>query len=175
MALPIVSWYNESNTAQLTSWNIGTVDAGSSSSPFTVLIWNNRGGDIEVSDMQNCTITTKDASGGNTGEIITDKWITVKVDSLEESTFTQIGGDVTHPIRTNKSTINANGTFTPGVAPHSSADGSIDILGVINSGELEGANQSLGNVVQCTLVAQIPSTATAGTVNFLTRVAYQYV
>lgn len=171
MALPIVSWYNEANTTQVTSWNIGTVDAGSSSDPMTMLIWNNRGGTMDVSDMQNCTITTKDENGGNTGELVLNTWIGVKVDSMGESTYTYVGGDTTHPLHTDGETTNDNGTFQPGVTPHASSDGaSIDILGIINKGELADA----GNYVKVTLMATIPTTATAGTVNFLTRCAYQY-
>lgn len=172
MPSPIVSWYSRDNTTQITKWDIGTVDAGSISADFGVLIWNNRGGTTDVSDMQDCTITTKDSLGGNSGELVVNKWIEVKVDTLNETTFTPIGGNTTHPIRTTGSTTNADGTFTPGVAPHISDTGSVDILGVKNDGTKTNA---AGNFVEVTLHANVPSTASAGVVNFLTRVAYKYV
>jgi hypothetical protein len=180
MPLPIVSWYNETNTTQLTSWPIGTVDAGSVSADLVVLIWNNRAGleiDGDVSDMQNISITTKNNTGGNTGEIIVDKWIEAKNVSLSEVVFTPIGGTSTHSIRTDESTTNDDGTFTPGIAPHYNPDGSVDILGVWNvwATPADGIANATGNFIKVSLHANVPSDATAGVVNFLTRVAYQYV
>lgn len=154
MPAPIVSWYNDLNTNQVTQWDIGTVDAGSISATFGVLIWNNRAGGSDVSDMTNCTITTKDAAGGNTGELVTDTWIEVRVDSLGESDFTAIGGTVTKDIRAKDPSVDAK-----------------SIKGTANSGDL--ADQA--NYAEVTLRANVPPTATAGLVNFLTRVSYQYV
>lgn len=154
MSAPIVSWYTSDNTSQVTQWDIGTVDAGSTSHAFTVLIWNNRGGSTAVSDMTNCTITTKDNAGGNTGELVTNTWIEVKVDSLSESTFTAIGGTVVKDIRAELATAAAK-----------------TIQGGVNTGVLTDT----GNYCKLTLRANVPATATAGLVNFLTRVSYQYV
>lgn len=152
MAAPIVSWYDASNTTQQTSWDIGTVDAGSVSADAQFLIWNNRGGTTDVSDMTNCTITTKDSSGGDTGELVTGKWVEVKVDELGESSFTPIGGTTTHPI--------GNG-ITAGT-----------IAGTANDGTLENAD---ANNCLLTVHANVPATATAGNYQFLLRVSYQYV
>lgn len=157
MPAPIVSWYTQDNTSQVTQWDIGTVDAGSVSAPFSVLIWNNRGGSAAVSDMTNCTITTKDSSGGNTGELVTNTWIEVRVDSLSESNFTPVGGTVTKDIR-GKAAANP-----AGVIKGSANDGAIATVA------------SQGNFSELTLRANVPPTATAGLVNFLTRVSYQYV
>lgn len=153
MAAPVISWYKADNTAQVTSWDIGTVDAGSVSNDSIFLIWNNRGGASLVSDMTNCAITTKDNAGGNNGEIITNKWIEVKVDSMGESSFSPIGGTTTK-------TVQAAGAAA-GV-----------ISGAINDGSV--ANAAL-NFAKVTLHANVPSIATAGNVSFLTRIAYQYV
>lgn len=155
MPAPIVSWYSEDNTSQVTQWDIGTVDAGSTSPSKTVLIWNNRGQATPVSDMTACTITTKDSAGGNTGELVTNTWIQVRVDSLAESSFTSIGGTVTKDIRATDPTVGA------GV-----------ISGAVNGGD---HNTDTKNFSQVTLRAYVPPTATAGLVNFLTRVSYQYV
>jgi hypothetical protein len=127
--------------------------------------------------MQNVSITTKNASGGNTGEIIVNKWIEVKNNSLSETGFTPIGGSITHEMRTDESTTNTDGTFTPGVGTHFNGDGSVDILGVWNewASTTLALTEAAGNYVKATLHANVPQNATAGTINFLTRVAYQYV
>lgn len=155
MAAPRVEWFDVTNTTAVTTWNLNTVDAGTISTSSTFLVWNNRGGVTAVSDMESCTITTKDAAGGNTGELVTNKWIEVKVDTLAEATFTPIGGVNTKAIR-------AGGTVvTSGV-----------IKGIINDGTLTGA--ALDCHAKVTLQANVPATATAGNVDFLTRVAYLY-
>ncbi|ALA07178.1 hypothetical protein SECTIM467_48 [Brevibacillus phage SecTim467] len=157
MPAPQVSWYTADNSSQVTQWDIGTVDAGSLSQTFSVLIWNNRGGSTAVSDMQNCVITTKDYSGGNTGELVTNNWIEVKVDSLSETGFTAIGGTLVKEIRATKSDTPA-GT----------------IKGTVNDGNIATENTT-ANFSKVTLRANVPPTATAGLVTFLTRVSYQFV
>ncbi|MNB95577.1 hypothetical protein D3C81_693970 [compost metagenome] len=153
MAAPVISWYKADNTTQVTSWDIGTVDAGTVSNDTTFLIWNNRAGTGAVSDMTACAVTTKDSSGGNNGEIITNKWIEIKVDSMNESTFTPIGGTTTK-------TVQAAGA----------AAGTIS--GAVNDGTT--ANAAV-NFAKITVHANVPAIATAGNVSFLTRIAYQYV
>lgn len=153
MASPIVSWYNLANDTQVTQWQLGTVDAGSVSPDITFLIWNNRGGTEDVSDMTNCTITTKDSAGGNTGELVEGKWIEVKVDTMSEVTFTPIGGTVTKSIK----------------AANPAPAGTIK--GTANDGTKTNSPQ---NFAQVTLHANVPAIATAGNVDFLLRVAYQY-
>lgn len=153
MAVPKVEWFNSENTAPVASWAIGTVDAGTISPATTFIIWNNRAGTSLVSDMTSCTISTKDASGGNTGELVTSKWIEVKVETLSETTFSAIGGTVTKAIK-------AGGTAPAGT-----------ISGAINDGTVAGAANSFAKV---TLQANVPAIATAGNVDFLTRVSYLY-
>ncbi|OCL28613.1 hypothetical protein U472_00200 [Orenia metallireducens] len=158
MPAPIVSWYDPNNNA-VSQWNIGTVDAGSVSADFTVDIWNNKGGTNDVSTMQNCQITTKDSAGGNTGELVTDTWIKARCDSLQNGsadTFGAIGGTITK-------TIEAEGATNPG-----------EISGLANTGDPNAAADN-ANFARVTLHAEVPPTATAGNVVFLTRVSYQYV
>lgn len=181
MALPIISWYDQTNTTEKTSWPIGTVDASSYSDEFVVLIWNNRGGanpngnpDLIISDMQNVTITTKDVNGGNTGALVTEKWIQAYCTTKGENQFPVqgIGGDTTHPIGTTGTTTNTDGTHTPNQGDHVTDSGTVDILGVWNDHDLVNA---AGNFAKVHLRAYVPATANAGVVNFLTRVAYQWV
>lgn len=155
MAAPIVSWYEGNNSAEITNWAIGVVDAGSVSTEKQMLIWNNRGGSSAVSNMTNCTITTKDSSGGDTGELVLNTWIEVQVNSMGEVDFTPIGGTTTK-------VIEASGV-TAGVG---------EILGTINDGTVANSPDNFADV---TLRANVPSNATAGNISFLTRVSYQYV
>ncbi|MBV6713966.1 hypothetical protein [Paenibacillus chitinolyticus] len=148
----VVQWYDATNTKQENSWDIGIVDAGNVSSDKTFYIWNNRSGTAAVSDMQNCTITTKDSAGGNTGELVVNRWIEVKCDSMNETTFSQIGGTNTRPIQ-------AGGGAGAGI-----------IKGTANDGTVANA---IPNYAKITIHANVPSNATAGNFSFLTRVAYQ--
>lgn len=162
MAAPQVQWFSQDNVTQLTKWEIGTIDAGSTSPTLTVLIWNNRGGTADLSTMTNCSITTKDSAGGDTGELVTNKWIEARVDSISGDDFGAVGGTTTKVIQAGGNTVNVDGTFTPNAK---------EILGVKNDAS---AGNSKGNYSQVTLRAKVPATATAGNVNFLTRCAYQY-
>lgn len=156
MPAPVVSWYSADNQNPISNWSIGVIDAGSVSPDTTFLIWNNRGGTADVSDMTNCTITTKDLGGNNNGDLITETWIEVRVDSMNETSFSPIGGTVTRLIR-------AGGAAPP--------DNGV-IKGTANNGIAATAENSFAKV---TLHANVPADATAGNASFLTRVAYQYV
>lgn len=152
---PKVTWYDDTNTQLVSQWLLNTVDAGSVSQLTSFLIWNNRGGTTDVSEMKNCTITTKDSAGGNTGELVLDKWIEVKVDTMNESNFTPIGGvDV--------KAIKAGGAASASI-----------ISGAANDGDIT-TTATQENFAKVTLRANVPPTATAGNYDFLTRVAYQH-
>lgn len=155
MAQPVISWYDATNVNPITAWNIGTVDAGHVSPDVSFLIWNNRGGGTALSDATQCTITTVDASGGNTGDVITDKWIEVKVDTMNESTFTAIGGTTTKDIK-------AGGTNA----------GAGVIKGTANNGTTQN---SADNFAKVTLHANVPANAVAGNRSFMLRVSYHWV
>jgi hypothetical protein len=98
MAQPIVSWYDSTDTEITGVYDFQTIDAGTTSPNHTFTIWNNRNGSSDVSKMEDVTITTVDMNGGdgntagNIVEAVRDKWFWVKVDSLNEVSFTQIGG-----------------------------------------------------------------------------------
>lgn len=152
MAAPVVSWYDSANATQVTNWDLGTVDAGTVSPDTTFLIWNNRAGGTLVSDMTNCALTTKDNAGGNTGELVTNTWIEAKLSG--DASFTAIGGAVTKAIK-------GGGAAAAGT-----------ISGAVNDGTVANSATSFATVI---LHANVPPTATAGNVDFLTRVSYQYV
>lgn len=154
MAQPQVAWYTQDNSSQVTQWDIGTVDAGSTSTAKEILIWNNRGGTTAVSDMTNTTITTKDNAGGNTGELVLNTWIESKVISKSEAQHFPMGGTVVRDLKAQDTGV-ANGV----------------IKGLANDGSIS----AVSNFCHVSLRANVPPTATAGLVNFLTRVSYQYI
>lgn len=156
MPSPIVSWYKHDNSAEVLNWDLSVVDAGTISPEYNFLIWNNRGGSSNVSDMTSCTITTKDVLGGNTGEVVENKWIEAKCISLAvpDTEFTPIGGTAEHPI---------------------GASGGVDnfvISGAANNGIKDN---SLANFAEIVVRANVPALATSGQKNFLLRVIYHYI
>lgn len=181
---PLVSWRIRDNTAPWTKWEIGVVDAGTTSKDFGFLIWNNYKNGTDVPDMEDVSITTKDELGGVAIDLVTDTWIQVRNDTLVETVFTPIGynkitsNPIKHPLKTTKSTsytYTGNPTptvSTPGDSNHKSVNGETCILGVANDGE---KTNSGGNFVELTMNAFVPGTASAGLVNFITRVSYKYV
>lgn len=152
MPAPVISWWDEANQTQQTAWQVGTVDAGTISPDRKFLLWNNRGGAAAVSDATNCALTTKDSAGGDTGELVTQKWCEVKIDELGETRFTAIGGATTKQI--------GNG-ISPGV-----------LSGAANDGTLAKSDP---NYALFTAHLNVPATATAGNISFLLRLLYQYV
>lgn len=117
---PIVSWYeatNEVASEVKSTINYGTVDADSPSPTKVFYIWNNRGGDDDCSKMEEVTFTTRDRQGGMGDspvvEAVRDNWFNVRVDSLNETTFTPVGkGGVgtANPLGTKD--LGTNGTTT---------------------------------------------------------------
>jgi hypothetical protein len=199
MAAPIVSWFSRDNSSSLTNWNIGTVDAGTNSAEFGFLIWNNRYngstvGTTPISTMTDCVITVKDTSGGLTGNaLVTGQWVQVKVDTKEELVFSSIGSTSTTPQATegnptpeavyspvehaiaSDSTafgIKCAATLDGNSQPLNPANFNSPIGGFINDGTKTNAK---ANFCELTLRVNVPETAPAGSIDFLTRVRYSYV
>lgn len=116
MAQPIISWYEVNNATEITGtidW--GTIDAGSDSPEKVFHIWNNRNGAADVSKMEEVTFTTRDRAGGlgNTVgsivEAVKDDWFRVKVATLNETEFKQVGSGLSGTTN-NPSGVKAVGT-----------------------------------------------------------------
>ena len=159
MAQPIVSWYEKNDTGEIVAipetgykWSLGEVKAGDPSAEKTFYVWNNKGGTEDVSTMQDCKITIVDNASEFT-DIIEQKWIRCRLDTVEGDTFDQIGG-------TTEKEIRAKGQ-----------DAGI-ILGSANSGEIADTD----NFTQVTLFA-LPNADVrdAGIRKFKVRVSYFYV
>lgn len=156
MPAPIVQWWKGDNSEQLLSWDAGIVDADSYSATLGVLIWNNRGGAVVVSDMENAFITTKNTDGTDTGSVATrtDAIVEVQVwDGAAYPVWAEVGGSVT--------TLPLNDAN--GVAGR--------ISGAINTGMLADKP----NFAQVNLRLHVLPTAPAGLIQWKTRVSYQYV
>ena len=78
---PVISWYEDNNVDIISKWDMGIIDAGTTSPEKTILIWNNRGGVEAISDMQDTKITTTDGTG-DTMDVIANKWVSCRVDSI---------------------------------------------------------------------------------------------
>lgn len=154
MSAPIVSWWTADNLTQKTSHSFGTIDAGTQSAEIGLLIWNNRGGNTVVSDMTNCSITTKDGSGGNTGPCVTEKWMEVKCLSktVPDAVFIPVGGETVHPVQAAGQTENV-------------------IKGIINDGTTGNSGSNFTNLI---FRLNIPVTAGAGNYSGLFRMEYSY-
>jgi hypothetical protein len=150
MAAPVIT-FTDSTSATLASLSFGNVDAGSTSAPVQVIIWNNKGGGSTLSDAVSVTLTTKTFNGLDTGDtvpngqqVVTNLAVAEKCTSVLASSYTAIGGPTTAPIG---SALGGNGT----------------IKGVIG-----------GDAAYVSLTITAPSNVTAGPAQFLLRVNYLY-
>lgn len=147
---PIVSWTETDGQTEATKWQMGKVDAGASSAEQTYLIWNNRGGKEDLSDMQDVQITTTDGVG-DTMDVITDKWVNVRCNSAGDTAFTEIGGDTMYMLKAKDQKAGI-------------------IKGTKNSGLLTDTS----NYASITLFGHPPLNAPAGKRSFMTRVLFYY-
>ncbi|GCD11787.1 hypothetical protein [Clostridium tagluense] len=166
---PVVTWYNNTNTTNVTNWNLGVVDADNDPTltETQFVIWNNRGGNVAVKSMEQCTITTKDSAGGLNLPLVKETWVQARCDSMGETMFdstTLIGA-----------TFDATGgNWKPKehvIRAEDSAVGTGVIAGNINTGTLTTIADKQ-NFSKVTLRMKIPPSATAGNVDFLVRVYY---
>lgn len=161
MPAPVPQFWKGDNSAILTSWDAGIVDADSYSEEIEVLVWNNRGSPgnptSDVSDMTNVFITTKNIDGTDTGPVATKEHAIVEVktyDGSEWSDWQEIGGS-----SSTVQLISASGI--PGV-----------ISGAGNEGD---AGVNLANYARIRLRLHVLPTAPAGQISWKTRVSYQYI
>lgn len=101
MALnPQITWYKDENkeeTKIVSTVNLGRIDADTTSQETVIYLWNNFGGEEDASNAEEVTITARDIDGGdgttagNLVPSIADDWNQIRVDSLDETSFTPIG------------------------------------------------------------------------------------
>jgi len=108
MTAPIIEIYRENDLTKITDGdpdNIGTVQAGSSSSEAELHIWNNKDGTSDVSTAENVRITTVTKNFYESGdmvengsEVVENQMLQVKSITNGEEEYTAVGGPVTHEL-----------------------------------------------------------------------------
>lgn len=165
--IPLITWWNETNDAQLTSWPIGVIKSGEYSAEKELLIWNNRGGDgtTVIPDVINCVLTTKDLKGTNgvgtpAEDLIANKWTSICCLSAGKDpafpvNWTSIGGDTVQEIR-----AGGDALATAGL-----------IKGTANDGSLVN---SLANYAKLRAKVTVPTDAIGGRIDFMLTLSYQF-
>ncbi len=151
MPAPIIT-FRDQNDNLLSKYNFGTVQLATTSSPITAHIWNNYQGTSSVSDAINTTITTLTFNGLVTGDTVANgqEVVTYQMLNIQNYTLT--------PSPT---------SFTP-VGGNTAA-----AIGSTQAGTIPGS--SPGSYAGLNLEISVPSNATPGAVQFLTKISYNYV
>jgi hypothetical protein len=152
MAAPSITVVDTSDRT-VTNWDAGVVQANNESAVLTILIWNNRGGSVALSDLKEANITSLDTDGRAVTDIITGKWIRINVPSIDgnTTTYTPVGGATVKNIR-------ADGL--------GSTDGYV-LKGTANDGI---AANSRNNYSTVNLKIKIPAGVTAGIRDYKIRI-----
>lgn len=185
---PVVTWKTyDSDSSSFSDpipykWDAGIVEAGSSSDKAEFYVWNNFKGTDAVADMINVRISVKDADGEDVDKRIcgdsTDptKQATVNVEFFNESMgsdgqwgsydSTQSWQNGTQTDLTSK---------TPRVINQCSGTAAVSVNGgTVSGGANTGALTDSDNFIRLRLQLTAKGSADAGTINWLTRISYQY-
>lgn len=152
MAAPSITVVDTSDRT-VTNWDNGVVQANAESAILQIIIWNNRGGLTDLSDLKEANITSLDTDGRAITEVVTDKWVRVNVPAVDGSTavWTPVGGTIAKSLRAD------------GVDP---SEGFV-IKGVANDGSLVNATE---NYCTCNLKTKVPAGVEAGIRNWKMRI-----
>lgn len=199
MALPKISIYDNDGNEKVSTWLVGTVKAGTSSTELTVNIWNNRYGSSDSPDMIECSIVAFDKNGGSSEAIVSDEipWVKVNVNDSPEIDsnglpITEIvnGAKVNkkafHPIGANKPfplwKASADPITFPGYKskdPNKNYYGYCDIDKRVDyhiiSGKVNLPINRKENYAKCTFKVDVPKNAQTSTVGFRIRLQGYYV
>ena len=162
MPEPIPVWWDVSADTATTTWNCGIVDAASTSPDKEFLIWNNKGGVADVSDMTNVFLTTKDQNGNDGGPVagMTSAVVSVSIhDGNDFGAWKDIGGS--DPA--NHATV-----------VNQSGDGLNTIFGTANDGDPDTV-ASKKNYARLKLHLYVSPDAPAGALAWKTRCSFQYI
>ena len=205
---PIVSWYNgetfkdESdntitpNTQEMSSWNAGIIDAGSSSRsvsledpdpeyyPCTFLIWNNRGGTEQISSMQSVQISTLSLVRDGVGDVDTVNSYRPEGPIAGPSNDEDKRGHVEvifyNELENGWGVYGQGGTWKPDEWATIEGGIKVDVLsasgvkniisGAVNAGDIEAS----ANYSKVKMRLVVNPDAQAGRVEWYTRVSYNY-
>lgn len=155
-AAPNITVVNDSDVT-VASWNVGTVQANTSSAILTILVWNNKGGSTSISDLQGSSITAVDDSG-NTTDPVKEKWTKVNCQATDGNTtsYSGVGGTTVKMIK---------------------ADGASGTDNVIKGTNNDGNKNTAGSKqCYCTLRLKVivPLAAKAGSYSYKMRINGYY-
>jgi hypothetical protein len=118
---PVIDFRDPTNLANpLASYTLvgtgvgGSIPAGSTSTPYTLRIYNNYAGAAGIADATNCVLAAYDSGstrGGMTTPAVLGTWLQVEVINYNgvtvgaDTQFYAIGGTVKHSVPTNTGTI----------------------------------------------------------------------
>lgn len=153
MAQPIVSYYTADASTLVSTWDIGEIDANTTSPTLNLTVWNNKGGTTDVSHMKNVTITCVDGQGGDTDAMIAGQWMQV---SVNKATAVAVGGTTSTPMR---------------AVGLDAAVGNL-IYGTANDGTIANAKNNY-SFLDCAV--KVPSNAQEGEHDFKIRSQYFFV
>jgi len=183
MAVPIITWRKGDNTAELTSLELGTIDAGSSSltqSLNTMLIWNNYAGATAVADAYDCYVGAVDTTGstdnpGTTPQLITEKYVEIK-DVSNTGDFVAVGYDAAAGDKIKRTHVSANGTTTFNTTPYAaSPSGNAEMPYPILGNGNAGALTDLANFCKIDFHLNLPQTAGSGSYSFMLKFWYTHI
>lgn len=148
----------DTNDRPVTSWDNGVVQANNEGPVLTIIIWNNRGGEVSVADLKDANITTLDIDGRAISEVVQGKWTRVNVPSTDEddTVWTPIGGTTAKMLR-------ADGL--------EEIDG-FTIKGVANDGNIHNATE---NYCTIHLKTRVPAGVSAGIRDWKLRISGYFV
>jgi hypothetical protein len=152
MAAPSITVVDSSDRT-VTNWDNGVVQANAESAILQIVIWNNRGGTTDLSDLKEANITALDVDGRAITEVVTDKWVRVNVPVVDGSTgvWTPVGGTTAKSLR-------ADGV--------DASEGYV-IKGIANDGSLANSAE---NYCSCNLKTKVPAGVSAGIRNWKMRI-----
>jgi len=81
MALPNMAFYDSGDTTIVTSWPVGTVQAGQASALLVVNLWNNKGGTLADTAI-NLTVNVRDSNGVFIEQAVSEKWVQAKSNGI---------------------------------------------------------------------------------------------
>lgn len=77
---PVIEWYESPDALEpLSSWDYGTVDAGARSAVKKFFLYNNKGGSGASTATDVKYTTYDDAGGGETEDVVTQRWLEVRI------------------------------------------------------------------------------------------------
>lgn len=156
MAAPSLTVVDNSNRA-VSIWDNGVVQANQEGAVLSLIIWNNRGGTVALSDLKEANITALDTDGRMVTEVVVDKWTRANVPSIDGGTniWTPIGGNTVKMLRADG--LSASDGFT--------------IKGTANNGTLTNAS---ANYCSVNLKVRVPAGVSAGVRDWKIRINGYY-